>query len=151
MLRVVNLTWQAGGASTGTPALGRDAQQSADDDDATRAQKATLTIAALCVIGLAVIWVVTYWLLGIPQAAAIPFAYQIASVASLIVFARSRSYRFLRTSQAAMMSSCRSSFNGLWAATSPPARSAGGRSWRRSERCSSPPRASIPWFARSSP
>ncbi len=76
---------------------------SAADDDATRAQKATLTITVASILGLAVIWVGTYWLLGIPQAAAIPFAYQVASVASLVVFARTKSYRFLRTSQAAMM------------------------------------------------
>jgi adenylate cyclase len=73
------------------------------DDDETRARKATLTIAAAFITVLAVIWVGTYWLLGIPQAAAIPFAYQIASVVSLAVFARTKSYHFLRTSQAAMM------------------------------------------------
>ena len=76
---------------------------SAEDDDATRALKATLTIAAVSITGLAVIWVGTYLLLGIPQAAAIPFAYQIASVVSLAVFARTKSYRFLRSSQATMM------------------------------------------------
>jgi adenylate cyclase len=90
-------------------ALARAASAFADvgalptDDDQTRAQKTTLTIAAVFITALAVIWVATYWLLGIPQAAAIPFAYQIASVASLAVFARTKSYRFLRTSQAAMM------------------------------------------------
>ena len=73
------------------------------DDDETRAQKATLTIAAILITVLAVIWVGTYLALGIPRAAAIPFAYQIASVASLAVFARTKSYRFLRASQAAMM------------------------------------------------
>jgi adenylate cyclase len=73
------------------------------DDDATRAQKATLTIAAIIITALAVIWVGTYWLLGIPQAAAIPLTYQAASIVSLVVFARTKSYRFLRTSQAAMM------------------------------------------------
>jgi adenylate cyclase len=75
----------------------------AADDDETRAQKATLTIAAVSVTGLAVIWVGTYWILGIPQAAAIPFGYQVASIVSLAVFARTKSYGFLRTSQAAMM------------------------------------------------
>jgi class 3 adenylate cyclase len=73
------------------------------DDDHTRAQKATLIIATTAVVGLAVIWVGTYWILGIPQAAAIPFAYQVASVASLAIFARTGSYAFLRASQAAMM------------------------------------------------
>jgi adenylate cyclase len=73
------------------------------DSDTVRAQKAALTIAVLLVTGLAVIWVATYWILGIPQAAAIPFVYQVASVATLLVFARTKSYRFLRTAQAAMM------------------------------------------------
>jgi class 3 adenylate cyclase len=73
------------------------------DDDETRAQKVSLTLAACVITVLAVAWVGTYWLLGIPQAAAIPFVYQVASVATLIAFARTKSYRFLRTSQAAMM------------------------------------------------
>jgi class 3 adenylate cyclase len=73
------------------------------DDDATRAQKAALTLAASIITGLAVIWVGTYLVLGLPLSAAIPFSYQVASVASLIVFARSKSYRMLRFSQAAMM------------------------------------------------
>jgi class 3 adenylate cyclase len=73
------------------------------DPDETRAQKSTLTLAAACVTGLAVIWVGTYWLLGLPQAAAIPFTYQIASLASLALFARTKSYPFFRFSQAALM------------------------------------------------
>jgi class 3 adenylate cyclase len=73
------------------------------DPDETRAQKATLTLAAACVTGLAVIWVGTYWLLGLPQAAAIPFGYQVASLATLTLFARTKSYDFFRFSQAAMM------------------------------------------------
>jgi adenylate cyclase len=73
------------------------------DPDETRAQKATLTLAAACVTGLAVIWVGTYWLLGLPQAAAIPFSYQFASLVSLALFARTKSYPFFRSSQAAMM------------------------------------------------
>ena len=73
------------------------------DDDAIRAQKAALTLAASLITGLAVIWVGTYLVLGLPVSAAIPFAYQVASVASLIYFARSKSYRVLRFSQATMM------------------------------------------------
>jgi adenylate cyclase len=73
------------------------------DDDAIRAQKAALTLAASLITALAVVWVGTYLVLGLPVSAAIPFAYQVASVASLIYFARSKSYRMLRFSQAAMM------------------------------------------------
>lgn len=73
------------------------------DADETRAQKAALTLAAALVTVLAVIWVGTYWVLGLFQAALIPFVYQVASVASLVVFAHTKSYRFFRFSQAAMM------------------------------------------------
>jgi len=68
-----------------------------------RAQKVTLTIAAVCVAILAIAWVATYWILGAPGAAAIPFGYQLASVASLVVFARTKSYPFFRGTQTAMM------------------------------------------------
>jgi adenylate cyclase len=74
----------------------------ADTDD-TRAQKVALTLAAVTVTALAVIWVGTYWVLGLIQAALIPFVYQLASLASLVVFARTKSYRFFRASQALMM------------------------------------------------
>ena len=70
------------------------------DDDAIRAQKAALTLAASLITALAVIWVGTYLVLGLPVSAAIPFAYQVASLASLIYFARSKSYHMLRFSQA---------------------------------------------------
>ena len=62
-----------------------------------------MVIAVICVTALSVVWVVTYWLLDIPRAAAIPLGYQVASIASLIVFARTKSYRFLRASQTTMM------------------------------------------------
>jgi class 3 adenylate cyclase len=73
------------------------------DFDAVRAQKAALTLAALIVSGLSVIWVGTYLALGLPVSAAIPFGYQVATVASLVAFARSKSYVAFRFSQAAMM------------------------------------------------
>jgi len=73
------------------------------DDDATRDQKGALVLATAIVSLLAVAWVGTYWALGIPRSAAIPFAYQVASIGSLVVFARTKSYRFLRLTQPAMM------------------------------------------------
>jgi adenylate cyclase len=73
------------------------------DPDETRAQKVALTLSAACVTVLSVVWVGTYWLLGLPQAAAIPFAYQVASIASLAVFARTKDYGLFRSGQAAMM------------------------------------------------
>ena len=69
------------------------------DSDQTRAQKFTLTLAASTVSVLAIIWVGTYLALGLPVSAAIPFAYQVASIVSLAVFARTRAFRFHRFSQ----------------------------------------------------
>jgi class 3 adenylate cyclase len=77
----------------------------AADDDSIRAQKVALTLAASLITVLSVLWVGTYWLLGLPTAAAIPFAYQVASIASLALFARTKAYRAFRWSQAAMMTS----------------------------------------------
>jgi adenylate cyclase len=73
------------------------------DDDAMRAQKAALTLATVLITVLSVIWVATYFGLGLAAAAAIPLAYQVAAVASLLVFARTRSYRAFRFGQASMM------------------------------------------------
>jgi adenylate cyclase len=73
------------------------------DTDEVRLQKVTLTLAAVTVTVLAVIWVVTYLVLGLPLSAAIPFAYQVASIASLLAFARTKDYRLFRFSQIVLM------------------------------------------------
>jgi class 3 adenylate cyclase len=73
------------------------------DDDETRAQKRALVLVAVSVTILATIWVGTYAALGLTAAAAIPFVYQAAAIASLAVFARTRSYSFFRFSQALLM------------------------------------------------
>jgi adenylate cyclase len=69
------------------------------DSDVVRVQKVTLTIASETVTVLSVIWVGTYLALGLPQAAAIPFTYQVASVVTLAAFARTKDYRIFRFSQ----------------------------------------------------
>jgi class 3 adenylate cyclase len=66
------------------------------DPDELRVQKVTLTLAAVTVSVLAIIWVGTYLALGLPVSAAIPFAYQVVSILSLAVFARTKDYRFFR-------------------------------------------------------
>ena len=76
---------------------------SASDDDSIRSQKVTLTLSSLLITALSIVWVATYWVLGLPTAAAIPLGYQVASIASLVFFARTKSYRAFRLSQAAMM------------------------------------------------
>lgn len=70
-----------------------------EDSNEVRVQKVTLTFAAITSTLLAVIWVGTYLALGLPVSAAIPFAYQVASVVTLVAFARTKDYRFFRFSQ----------------------------------------------------
>ncbi len=69
------------------------------DGDDVRVQKVTLTLSAVTVTVLAVAWVGTYLALDRPVSAAIPFTYQVASVVSLVAFARTKDYRFFRFSQ----------------------------------------------------
>ncbi len=73
------------------------------DSDETRVRKVILTLAASTVTVLAFIWVGTYLALGLPVSAAIPFTYQVASLVSLAVFARTKSYKPLRFSQIVLM------------------------------------------------
>ena len=73
------------------------------DTGEVRDRKVTLTLAAVTVTALAVIWVGTYLALGLPSSAAIPFAYQFASLVTLAVFARTKDYRFFRASQLVLM------------------------------------------------
>jgi len=74
-----------------------------EDSDETRASKGALTFAASMITALAVIWVGTYLALGLVQAAAIPLAYQVVSLASLVAFARTKSYGSFRFTQAVLM------------------------------------------------
>jgi class 3 adenylate cyclase len=69
------------------------------DSDEVRTQKVTLTLAAWVVTLLSFVWVGTYLALGLPVSAAIPFAYQVVSLASLAIFARTKDFRFFRASQ----------------------------------------------------
>ncbi len=69
------------------------------DSDEVRVQKVTLTLSAVFVTVLSFAWVGTYFALGLPLSAAIPLTYQVVSMATLAVFARTKDYRFFRTSQ----------------------------------------------------
>jgi adenylate cyclase len=63
-------------------------------DEALR--KETLVLAAVLITALSVVWVAAYSLLGLYLSAAIPLTYQIVSVINLMVFAKTRRYRFFR-------------------------------------------------------
>ncbi|MCI0583973.1 MAG: adenylate/guanylate cyclase domain-containing protein, partial [Chloroflexi bacterium] len=73
------------------------------DSDEVRVRKVSLTLAAVTVTVLAVFWVGTYLALGLPFSAAIPFCYQVISIASLTWFARTKDERFFRSSQLLLM------------------------------------------------
>jgi class 3 adenylate cyclase len=70
-----------------------------NDPEEIRLQKATLTLVAVIVTVLSIVWVGTYFALGLPGQAAIPLTYQLVSIASLVVFARTKGYRVFRFSQ----------------------------------------------------
>jgi class 3 adenylate cyclase len=69
------------------------------DSEEVRVRKAVLTLSSTLMATLAFVWVGTYAALGLWLSAAIPFAYQLASAASIYTFARTRRYRLFRTSQ----------------------------------------------------
>jgi adenylate cyclase len=75
----------------------------AEDPQEERLRKASLTLTATMVTVLAVVWVTTYSLLGLYVSAAIPFAYQLVSIASLVALARTGRFEFFRTSQLILM------------------------------------------------
>jgi adenylate cyclase len=69
------------------------------DSEEVRVRKAVLVLSSTLMASLAFIWVVTYSVLGLWLSAAIPFAYQLASAASIYTFARTRRYLLFRASQ----------------------------------------------------
>ena len=69
------------------------------DTEELRLRKAVLVLSSTLMASLACVWVVTYAALGLWASAAIPFAYQLASAASIATFARTRRYRLFRRSQ----------------------------------------------------
>jgi adenylate cyclase len=73
------------------------------DGDEERLRKATLTLSSLLITALAFVWVGTYAALGLWLSAAIPLAYQLASMAGLVVFARTGRYGLFRASQLGLM------------------------------------------------
>jgi adenylate cyclase len=70
-----------------------------EDGEEERLQKASLVLTATLITTLAIVWVVVYASLGLYVSAAIPFAYQVVTIAGLIRLARSRSFDSFRTSQ----------------------------------------------------
>jgi guanylate cyclase len=66
-------------------------------------RKSALVLSSLLITALSCIWVTTYALLGFWLSALIPFAYQVASLAGLAFFARTKRFGIYRASQVTMM------------------------------------------------
>ena len=64
-----------------------------------RLRQGTLILASVLIVLLSFVWVLTYLFYGYPAAAAIPGAYQVLTVAGLLVLARTRRFAVFRTTQ----------------------------------------------------
>jgi adenylate cyclase len=69
------------------------------DSEELRLRKAVLVLSATLIACLACVWVITFAVLGLWASAAIPLAFQAASIVGLGAFARTRSYLLFRRSQ----------------------------------------------------
>ena len=69
------------------------------DPEDLRVRKAVLTLSSALMASLAVVWVATYAVLGLWLSAAIPLVYQLASVASVVTFSRTRRDKLFVRSQ----------------------------------------------------
>src|ERR671917_256307 len=75
--------------------IGADPRDTADE----RFRKRLLVGVALIILPVAVVWGCLYWAVGEREVALTPWAYVTGSAISLIVFARTRTFAFLRTAQ----------------------------------------------------
>jgi adenylate cyclase len=75
--------------------IGADPRDSADE----RFRRRLLVGVALVILPIAVVWGCLYWVVGEREVALTPWAYATGSAISLAVFARTRSFPFLRTAQ----------------------------------------------------
>jgi class 3 adenylate cyclase len=73
------------------------------DTPAERLQKSALVLSSLLITALAFLWVGTYAALGLWRSALIPLAYQVASIAGLALFARTKRYDLYRASQVVLI------------------------------------------------
>jgi guanylate cyclase len=75
--------------------IGADPRDTADE----RFRKRLLVGVALVILPVAFVWGCLYWVVGEREVALTPWAYVTGSTISLVVFARTRSFAFLRTAQ----------------------------------------------------
>lgn len=75
--------------------IGADPRDTADE----RFRKRLLVGVALVILPVAVLWGYLYWLVGEHEVALTPWGYAAGSATSLVVFARTKNFAFLRTAQ----------------------------------------------------
>src|SRR5919109_5680798 len=75
--------------------IGADASDSSDE----RFRKRLLVGVALLILPIGFLWGCLYWLVGERAVALTPWAYVTGSATSLVIFARTRNFAFLRTAQ----------------------------------------------------
>jgi adenylate cyclase len=75
--------------------IGADPRDTADE----RFRRRLLVGVALVILPIAFVWGCLYWVVGERAVALTPWAYVTGSAISLVVFARTRSFAFLRTAQ----------------------------------------------------
>jgi adenylate cyclase len=87
-----------------TTVVGRAAAVGSQPSDTPdeRLRKSALVLSSILITILSFIWVGTYAALGLWRSALIPFAYQVASLAGLAFFAKTKRYAAYRASQVAM-------------------------------------------------
>ena len=78
-----------------TLSIGADPSDTADE----RFRRRLLVGVALVILPVALVWGLLYWLVGERTVALTPWAYAAGSAVSLVLFARNRSFPFLRTAQ----------------------------------------------------
>jgi class 3 adenylate cyclase len=108
-----------------------DSGTSAADTEDVRLRKRVLNLSSVLMAALSPIWVITYLVLGISVAAAIPLVYILASAGTMYAHSRTGRYRAFRTGQLTMMllfpmalmwslgGFANSSVVGLWSLTAP--------------------------------
>jgi adenylate cyclase len=74
-----------------------------DDTYEERLRKASLVLAVGLITILACAWTGTYLALGLPRSAAIPLAYQLVTVVTLVVFLRTGRFRVLGITHLTLM------------------------------------------------
>jgi adenylate cyclase len=75
--------------------IGADPRDTADE----RFRKRLLVGVAVIILPVALLWGCLYWVIGEQGVALTPWAYAAGSATSLVVFARTRNFAFLRTAQ----------------------------------------------------